>query len=200
MFKRRMTWAVFACMSGIVALFGGLAGNANAGVVYTFNSVSNDMIDSRTGSFFSLPAEAFDITNNTGVTWTDFHMSLVGFSNFGSYKFMQFGDVGPSGIYTGPGTATFTDLNGDTLNLNDGMTIDGLSIANGSVLSFTVDIFGGVPEGLTSFEIWAEPSVASTGSGSGSGTGTGQVPEPASLALFAFGLAGLGFVRRRRMT
>ena len=176
----------------VLALSCGLSTNANAIVSYTFDTLTNSMIDSRVGTFFSLGDEEFNITNNTGLTWTDFHMTLVGYGDFGSYDFMRFDDLGLDGtIYTGPGTASFYDANSDALGLNDGMNIDGLNILDGQTLSFQVDIFGGAfPEGVTSFAIYANPTVDSGPNP--------NVPEPSIAALLAIGLAGIGFVRRKK--
>ena len=115
---------------------------------------------------------------NSGQTWIDFHLTLVG-RNGGigaEYPGMRMYN------YVGPGTETFVDDNLEGLGYNEVLHIDDLSIPDGNVLSFSVDIYGGTfPEGLTEFDIVGEPSI----------------PEPATLALLAVG-GGAALLRRRR--
>ena len=183
LFKKHVTGLGWA-----LALSCAMTGSANASVSYTFNDLNNAQIDSRVGTLFSLSDEQFDITNNTGSTWTDFHMSLIGYGPFG-YDFMRFADLGSDGtIYTGPGTASFSDLNSDALGFDDAIDIVGLNILNGQTFSFQVDIFGGAfPEGLSSFDIYANPTVDSGGT----------VPEPHIAVLLGIGLAGMFLTRRK---
>jgi len=123
-------------------------------------------------------------------------VALIGHSDFGGdYDYMQFSDLGSDGIiYTGPGTASFSDVNIDGFGLNEVMILSGLNILHGETLSFTVDIFGGIPEGLGSFDIYAR----TRGDGSVPPPPTHDVPEPSIFALLGLGLAGIGFVRRKK--
>ena len=94
-----------------VLLIGMLVVNVDGNVVYTFNSNSPQIMKTVVGSFASLPAESFTITNNTGATWDAFEVTLDG-RNGGiglDYPFMRFVDLGAPGIYDGPGSASFAD-------------------------------------------------------------------------------------------
>ena len=177
---------VFAMALVFVAGLGSLSSDANAVVTDTFNSITEQQMDLRVTSFASLQDEPFEITNNTGVTWIDFHVRLEGFSDFGGYPFMRFTDLGSDGvIYTGPGTASFSDDNADAMGYDEVMNVDGLDVPDGSVLSFTADIFGGVaPEGLFEFAIYGLPSV----------------PEPCTILVLGVGSLVLGGCARRRRT
>lgn len=173
-------------VAGIAFLLTTSAHQAKA-VSFTFNDNTEQIMTTVVGAFASLPAEPFDITNNTGTTWVDFHMTLVGRNEFGlDYPFMRFIDLGTPGIYSGPGNAVFSDVNGDALGYNEVMTLSALSISDGSALMFTVDIFGGVaPEGLAEFDIVGMPSLQPS-----------MVPEPSTVLFVGCGFVAL-WVRRR---
>jgi len=158
------------------------ATDTKAAVTHTFSSVSEQLMATWSTGFVSLEDEPFTITNDTGVTWIDFHVTLVGDGEFGSYDFMRFDDLGGDGdIYTGPGTESFSDENGDAYGYNEVMDLDGLSIPDGDTLEFTVDIFGGAfPEGLVEAHVYGLPTV----------------PEPCTIAVL--GIGGLALLRRRR--
>ncbi len=175
---------VFTITVVFVVVLGCMATDTKATVTHTFTSVTEQMMDLRVTSFASLQDEPFEITNSTGVTWIDFHVTLEGFGEFSDYPFMRFTDLGSDGvIYTGPGTASFSDDNADGLGYDEVMHVDGLNVPDGSVLSFTVDILGGViPEGLVEFSIYGLPSV----------------PEPCTILVLGIGALVLGGCARRK--
>ena len=165
----------------LAAVLLGMAPVAEGAVSHTFTTISEELMHVESIDFI-LPDEPFIITNDTGITWIDFHVRLFGYGQFGEYPFMRFIELGADGnIYTGPGIASFVDDNLDGLGYDEVMNLDGLSIADGATLEFTVDIIGGVaPEGLVEFEIYGLPSI----------------PEPCTVGLF--GLGTLALIRRRR--
>jgi hypothetical protein len=76
----------------------------------------------------------FEITNNTGLVWTDFHIDLVPHGLPGSFGFIDFLGGGYDGMgYEGPGTEAFSDFF-HSLDIMD------LNVPHGGVLTFTVDI------------------------------------------------------------
>jgi hypothetical protein len=170
--------------------------SSDAAVLFTFNDLTPQVIFN-TGSSPTpvspfttgdLPNGAFEITNNTGQTWTDFHIDLtvVG-ATFGlTGGFIDFVGGGYDGTaYEGPGSYTISP------NLRS-LDIVGLSVPQGGVLSFTLDIDHF--EGDGTFDLVAYPTVSQQP------PTNGQVPEPATL--FMFGLGGIGFAgvawRRRK--
>ena len=166
-----------------------MASHASA-VSFTFTDISTQLIDSRlTADGRLLELERFDITNNTGEVWTDFHLSLEGQTLFGDSLFVIFEDIGAAGLYSGPGVASFSDSHGT--GFFDMLTIDGLDIAIGGVLSFNVDIIA-ITESIVSFQIYGLPSIGQ------SGGPTGAIPEPSAGMLFLVGAACLGSGTRRK--
>ncbi|HEX5421033.1 MAG TPA: PEP-CTERM sorting domain-containing protein [Gammaproteobacteria bacterium] len=179
----------------------GIAALIGAGVSHTAHAVTIthtfDTLDPLTVAQSGILSpgfldQDFEITNNTGETWTDFHMRI----DSGNAQTVAFA-ANPGPAYVGPGTGTVGDSSPG--NLNDFLDIVGLSIADNSALSFTVRLLVG--EEAFDVDLLAEPSTPthfgtlSTGGGDGIPS---QVPEPTGLALLGAGLAGLSLVRARR--
>lgn len=122
----------------------------------------------------------FSITNNTGVTWTDFHINNT---NYGALSATS---------YEGPGTADFGDTIDSILGVvSQTLDIFDISVANDEVLSFNVNyVCAGeiCSSGFGTF-IFGYPTV---------GEEPPRVPEPSALLLLAAGLLGFGFVGRKQ--
>lgn len=174
----------FAKRFGAAVLLAAAATNANA-IAFTFTSITEELLDSQDIGFVSSEF-TFDMTNDTGQVWNDFHLRTEGDGVVGAaYPFMRLD------TYTGPGTASFLDNDGDSLSYTEALTIDNLNIGVGETLSFDVFIRGGFfPEGMVAYRVYGLPSV--------DGNGNGQTPLPATLALLGLGLAGIGYQRRKR--
>jgi hypothetical protein len=129
-----------------------------------------------------LPGTSLDITNATGVTWTDFHFVLS-----------------PAGVgltvgdYSGPGTAAWTLPHylhfPDDFDYNYYVDVTGLSIPDGNIysLSFTTGQ-GGEVLPVQGFIPSGHPTIEGQIS---------AVPEPTTLLLVGAGLLGVGFFRRK---
>ena len=105
------------------------------------------------------------------------------------------------GLINGDGDELTQDLVDFVYDIADG---DDLTVRI-DVGEFDVDQFGGNQEAIAfdNIRITGDLMVVSSGEGEGEGEGETEtestsVPEPASLTLFGLGLAGLGFMRRRK--
>lgn len=114
----------------------------------------------------------FQITNDTGMTWTDFHMALT---------IISFNQLGPY-LYTGPGTETWS---------NDYSTIDilGLDVSDGDVLKFSITCDGTCTYAGVTFTGY--PTV-----NGGNGVAN-QVSEPSTLLILGLGLLVVGIYFER---
>lgn len=158
-----------------------LAPAVSSGFASTFNSNAEQLLFTSSDapeqpSPFTpgdCPDCPFDLTNNTGTTWTDFHFRLALGQGSGTFWFVDFIGGGYDGDgYEGPGSGTFPDPS--TLD------VIGLNIANGGTYRFTVD--------MDSFELLGTYQLFGTPTTDGNG---GQVPLPGALLLMAGGLVGL---------
>lgn len=155
---------------------------------YTISSTFNDLNPMDIGfspiewdPIFDGTSIDFTITNSTGQTWTDFHMTettaIVG------------AVLGPF-TYSGLGTATWsTDYS--TIDILD------LNIVDASTLNFSI----GCGNNCGGLIFNGFPTVDSGGNGGNGGNGGGaSVPEPGILLLLSTGLLGLLVFRKRRFT
>ncbi|MCC7548718.1 MAG: hypothetical protein IT532_13210 [Burkholderiales bacterium] len=115
--------AACACYTGPAAAFSTTFNNFDAQVIF-----DTSQSPAQQGPFTpgDCPDCAFDITNNSGQTWTDFHLELrLAPGSFGTFGFIDFAGGGYDGdVYEGPGTDALSD---DLHSLD----IIGLNIAQG---------------------------------------------------------------------
>jgi hypothetical protein len=144
---------------------------------------------SATGTF-TIDDSLFDGTNFQGLPNTDItSLSFVANSQFGTFTFgttdidqtgFTFFDSSQSPVTVPDGGGFLATLNGQTIRI-------GMFGPSVNLLGFS-DLGGGIFGCCTFFDIysgiWTESQTA--------------VPTPAALSLFASGLAGLGWLSRRR--
>lgn len=148
----------------------------------SFTDLNEKLILDYTGSL--LTAEDFQVTNDTNDTWTDFHLFTEGTAASADFEYAGFFN------YSGPGTTTYKDVNGDAQGRFEVLDIVDLSIAPSASYTFTVSVTTLPPEGATSIQIYGRPTV--------DGNGTPSVPEPATLSIFGIGMGALAWLRRRK--
>lgn len=121
----------------------------------------------------------FEITNNTGTTWTDFHFELrLGDGSFGTFFFVDFVGGGYDGtVYEGPGVGVVS-------NFNSLLDVTGINIPNGDVYSLNLD--------MDAFELFGTYELF------GTPTTDGIVPEPGTLALLGTAVALFAVRRKHR--
>ncbi len=143
---------------------------------FTFTDLNPQIIGN--GSIFA--SLDFDITNATGLTWTDFHFT-TGAVGLGSATF-SLGTTPPP--YVGPGTATLSAFGSVPDDFKNVLDITGLSIANGTHYISTVNVAGG-----EFFVVGGNPTTDG---------GPSAVPEPSTMLLIGSGLIGLAAYGRKK--
>jgi len=152
----------------------------------TFTTLNSKIIGGQPpGSYLYINAPYdFEITNDTGVNWTDFHLQ----TSTGSFVV---------DTYAGPGTAAFTNTffvagAPPTFPSYTGagqLDITSINIAPSGILDFTVNLAIGPSEsaGFLGILITGNPTTG----------GTSTVPEPTTMLLLGSGLLGLWGFRRK---
>lgn len=153
-------------------------------VTCTINTLSQSCSHGFQTGVIGVDPTTWSVTNNTGVTWTDFHLTLQG----GAWD---------TTVYSGPGTVQFQNTGTidlgtlGTYSFGTIMDILGLNIADGSTLTFSNQYL--------CFGEACSLGYFASGTPTTGGDGT-TVPEPASLLLVGSGLLGILGIRWKRDT
>jgi PEP-CTERM motif len=137
---------------------------------------------------------AFEVTNQTGSTWNDFHMQVAlgpaGTLGIAFYVPAALaGTFGTDGFpYEGPGSFTLSNLNNQPA-YPDVLDVVGLNVPTGGTYSFSVDIAAGESG-------WIMAGYPTVGTPPPPLGNPPQVPEPGTALLFGMGLLVGGAFRR----
>jgi hypothetical protein len=174
-------------------LFALVTANAH-GIPFSFTN-NNEVLFAGNGTSFANSELSFDITNDTGESWSGFRLRAEGTAEFGTYNFMRLDSYsGPAGS-----SATFSDLDGDSFNYTEVLDIENISVVDQAVLSFSVFLRGGfAPEGMTRYSIYGTPTVGEPSVPDNGDEPDVDVPEPSTLSLLSLSFVGLLYARRRR--
>ena len=123
----------------------------------------------------------FELFNNTGTSWTDFHFRLaLGPQSNGTFFFVPIA----AGGYDGD---VYEDSGSDALAGCCTLDVVDLNISSDDTYSFTVD--------MDAFELTGTYQLFGTPTTDG---GNGRVPVPGTFLLVAAGLAGFASIASRR--
>lgn len=161
---------------------------ASANAIFTATMLGSNEVpaNASTASGFALITLFDDLTLNVQMTFTGLtanaaasHIHCCVAAGANAPVRLDFGGAGgfPTGVTSGTYNHTF---NLNTITLGGGMT----------VANFIAGLYAGL----------AYTNIHNASFPGGEIRGQLQVPEPASLALFGLGLAGLGFVSRKRVS
>lgn len=162
-----------AVIAAAAVVLGATAQSQAAPIESTFNALDPQIMGGFLFSSADPETVSFEITNNSGVSWTGFEVT----SDFANYV---------PGTFAGPGIGVVAN---ESLPIeNASLVISGIDIGQGAILSFDLDVaFTGTFGGVVGF--LGDP---------GADAVVDQIPLPAGGLLLLTGLGALLVGQRRR--
>ena len=190
---------------GLGVILAGLSWTSQAALVYDFTDKDATLSLSETINRAESTRIFFEAINNTGVTWTDFHLETnldLSLGQVGGFTLNTYADGPPDSFWDINDTGSFLTTKGDELNWEGytGLNIQGLSVADKDTLTFSIEVlyctentcgFDKLFGGSTDVAFSAFPTFDSTSGGDGTGDGSAGIPEPPLIFLFGAGLVAL---------